>query len=178
MSALSIWDHAISTGTWESWKEKRSRELTGEMPSSDTWLTKPEILRNDGSPGFSPLQSQIDIAIICSSSSVRLADRLPLLVPATTSRLVEIKPVILSTFLPNYSDISTIIPQLYGIIQWVGNLHIAWSLLLRRNGRDIPPLSQSWPNKPAGLYCSASHQTDMRGFVYMLISSHRVLNCP
>lgn len=103
------------------------------------------------------------MAIIYSSSSVGLADRLHFLVPATTSRLVEIKPVILSTFLPNYSDISTIIPQLYGIIQWVGNLHIAWSLLLRRNGRDIPPLSQSWPNKPAGLYCSASHQTDKCG---------------
>lgn len=132
------------------------------MPSSDTWLTKPEVLRNDGSQGFSPLQSQIDMAIICSNSSVRLADRLPFLVPATTSRLVEIKPVILSTFLPNYSDISTIIPQLYGI-QWVGNLHIAWSLLLRRNCRDIPTLSQSWPNKPAGLYCSAYHQADMRG---------------
>lgn len=74
------------------------------MPSSHTWRTKPEVLRND-------------MAIICLSSSVGLADRLPFLVPATTSRPVEIQPVIRSTFLPSYSDISIIIPQLYGVIQ-------------------------------------------------------------
>lgn len=82
--------------------------------------------------------------------------------PATTSRLVEIQPVIRSTFLPSYSDISIIIPQLYGVIQWLENLLVAWSFLLRRNCMDIWPLSPSWPHKHAGLYFSAFHQTDMR----------------
>lgn len=103
------------------------------------------------------------MAIICLSSSVGLADRLPFLVPATTSRPVEIQPVIRSTFLPSYSDISIIIPQLYGVIRWLENPLIAWSFLLRRNCLDIWPHSLSWPHKHAGLYFSAFHQTDMRG---------------